>query len=154
MLGGIDVPTMIQNTEIAGMAYLGKEICGLAAEGNVGFAAAPIIYSADLAETSVPANTPFHITAKLNRISSRMVAFNSGSGVGIAQGNVSITELQDGTKEYHSTIAFGTTGLRSIDFYARDANNNQSVGCITKTIAITANANTSSQADVDKPINV
>lgn len=136
------------------MAYLGKEICGLEAGGNVGFAAAPIIYSVSLAETSVPANTPFHITAKLNRISSRMVAFNSGSGVGIAQGNASITELQDGTKEYRSTIAFGTPGLRSINFYARDASNNQSISCITKTITITANVNNSSQTDVDNSINV
>ena len=147
--GGIDMPTMIQDKEIAGMAYLGKEICGLAAGESIGFVAAPVIYSAQIAEKSVPANTPFHITAKLNRISSRMVAFNAGGGTGIAQQNVSITELEDGTKEYHSTVAFGSTGLRSIEFYARDADNNQSVNYITRTITITAAANSDVQADPD-----
>ena len=132
------------------MAYLGKEICGLAAGGNVGFTAAPVLYSAQLAEKSVPVNTPFPITAKLNRISSRMVAFNAGGGSGIAQNHASITELEDGTKEYRSDIVFGTAGLRSIDFYARDANNNQSANYITRTITITtAAADSDVQADPD-----
>lgn len=135
------------------MAYLGKEICGLAASGNVGFAAAPVIYSAQIAEKSVPANTPFHITAKLNRISSRMVAFNTGTTTGLSQDNISITELEDGTKEYHSTIAVTTPGLRSIDFYARDADNNQSAKPVTAAITITLPANNDIPIDPDTPVN-
>ena len=147
------MPTMIQDKEIAGMAYLGKEICGLAAGGSIGFVAAPVIYSAQIAEKSVPANTPFHITAKLNRISSRMVAFNTGTTTGLSQDNISITELEDGTKEYHSTIAVTTPGLRSIDFYARDADNNQSAKPVTAAITITLPANNDIPIDPDTPVN-
>ena len=151
--GGIDMPTMIQDKEIAGMAYLGKEICGLAAGGSIGFVAAPVIYSAQIAEKSVPANTPFHITAKLNRISSRTVAYNAGTSVGLSQDNVSIAELEDGTKEYRSTIAVTTPGLRSIDFYARDAGNNQSAKPVTAAITITLPADNDTQTDPDIPAN-